>query len=59
LKKYLTSVVNQVNKAGDRKVSTFFFSRSWNHGCGGHPDMADHQVIAKELSEYLKKKMRW
>lgn len=59
LKKYLTSVVDHVTKSGDRKVHTFFFSTSWNHGCGGHPDLNDHKLIAKELSDYLKKTMAW
>jgi len=59
LKRYLTGVVNQLNSSGDRKVHSYFFSRSYNRGCGGHPDLADHELIANELSAYLKKTLGW
>jgi hypothetical protein len=25
----------------------------------GHPDLAEHQMIAKELGTFIKKKMKW
>jgi lysophospholipase L1-like esterase len=59
LKNYLTAVVQQVNTKGDRKVSKFFFSKSFNNGCGGHPDLADHQQIASELTAYLRSFLQW
>ena len=59
LKNYLTAVVNHVNKTGDRKVDRFFFSRQFNNGCGGHPDLSDHLMIAEELSAFIQKKMKW
>ncbi len=59
LKNYLTGIVNHVNKQGDRRVDKFFFSRAFNNGCGGHPDMKDHVIFAEELSGYVKNKMRW
>jgi lysophospholipase L1-like esterase len=59
LKKYLTAIVAKVNSEGDKNVTCYFFSRSWNNGCGGHPDLAQHTEIAKELAAYIKKLKKW
>jgi hypothetical protein len=59
LKNYLTGIVSHVNAKGDRKVQKFLFSKSFNNGCGGHPDLNDHQQIANELTAYLKKSFNW
>jgi lysophospholipase L1-like esterase len=59
LKRYLTGVVNAAQASGDKAVSKFFFSRSYNSGCDNHPDLAEHQLIAAELSAYLKSTLSW
>jgi lysophospholipase L1-like esterase len=59
LKRYLTAITNNLNIAGDKKVSKFFFSRSYNKGCGGHPDITEHQLIANELTAYIKQLKSW
>jgi hypothetical protein len=59
LKKYLNGIVESINKEGDKKVYRYFFLRQYNHGCGGHPDLDQHKVIAAELTDYLKKIERW
>lgn len=59
LKQYLTIIVNTVHKNGDKNVTSFFFSRSYNSGCDSHPNLAEHQLIANELTAYLKKLMQW
>ena len=59
LKTNLTHVVDIAHLEGDKNVHTFFFSRSYNGGCGGHPDLAQHQLIARELSGYLKSTLGW
>jgi lysophospholipase L1-like esterase len=59
LKTNLTAIVDRVNRAGDPNVHTFSFSRSYNAGCGGHPDMAQHQLIAGELARYLSDTLHW
>ncbi len=59
MKNYLTGIVNHVHLAGDIKVSTFFFSRGFNSGCGGHPDLDEHQLIAGELTAYIKNTLGW
>ena len=50
----MTRVVDRCHTAGDAKVSSFFFSRQYHRGCGGHPDLIDHQQIAQELTGYLR-----
>jgi hypothetical protein len=59
LKKCLTGIVSHFNTAGDDKVSSFFFSQSYNSGCGGHPDVAQHQLIADELEPFLRQTLGW
>ena len=59
LKDYLTTVVNTINQNGDKKVSKYFFSRSYNSGCDAHPNLAEHELIAKELTAYLRQLMHW
>jgi hypothetical protein len=59
LKKYITGVVAYVQAQGDQRVDKFFFSRGFNQGCGGHPDLEDHVLMAGELTPWLKNKMGW
>ena len=59
LKNQITAVVHYFNKQKDKKISKYFFSRSFTSGCDYHPDLNEHQLIAAELTAYLKKIMRW
>ncbi|WP_201783369.1 hypothetical protein, partial [Hymenobacter sp. AT01-02] len=59
LQRYLTSIVAQTNAAGDAAVHKFFFSRSYTSGCDSHPSVAEHQLIAAELTAYLKRRLGW
>jgi lysophospholipase L1-like esterase len=59
LKNYLTGIVNHVQSKGDKRIDKYFFSRSFNNGCGGHPDMKDQEMIASELTAFLRSKMKW
>jgi len=58
-KRYLGGVVAAMRQTGDQKVSSYFFSQRFSHGCGGHPDLKEHGLIAAELAGYLKKLMGW
>ena len=58
-KNYISGVQQFFNSNGDNKVSHYFFSRSFNDGCGGHPSMAQHALIADELTTYLKQLKSW
>ncbi|TWI99371.1 GDSL-like lipase/acylhydrolase family protein [Mucilaginibacter frigoritolerans] len=59
LQRYLTAITNNLNAAGDKRVSKYFFSRQYHNGCGGHPDLADHELIANELTAYIKQLKGW
>lgn len=37
----------------DKPVATFFFEPMEAHGCSGHPSVADHQILAKELEPFF------
>ncbi len=59
MKKTLTAVKKKMNSEGDKKVATYFFSKQYHNGCDNHPDLAEHQQIAKELTAAVKKIMHW
>jgi len=59
LKRYITAITNNLNASGDKKVTKYFFSRQYHNGCGGHPDMAEHELIANELTAYIKQLKGW
>lgn len=58
LNKFVTAVKKNISKE-DKKVSTYFFQKRYNHGCDNHPNLQEHQQIAAELSRYIKIKMKW
>jgi hypothetical protein len=59
MKRSLASIVKTVNDNGDKKVTRYFFSKQYHNGCDSHPDLAEHQQIAKELTAFIKKTMTW
>ncbi|MBS1510292.1 MAG: acetyl xylan esterase [Bacteroidetes bacterium] len=59
LKQQISGVVRYMQGKGDKKISSLFFSRSYNGGCDYHPSVEEHQLIAKELTAYLQKLMHW
>ena len=59
LKRYLTAITGYLNARGDAKVYKYFFSKQYHNGCGGHPDLADHKLIADELTGYIKQLKGW
>jgi len=59
LHRYLTGITAYMNDHGDKKVSKYFFSRQYHNGCGGHPDMDDHKLIADELTAYIRQLKNW
>lgn len=59
MKAYLTGIVGYITAQGDKNVHSFYFSRSYNGGCGGHPNLSEHEAIANELSPYLKTLLHW
>ena len=59
MEKTLNAIVKKMNNNGDKKVTSYFFSRQYHNGCDSHPDLAEHQLIAKELTTFIRKKMKW
>lgn len=59
MKDSLTQIAAEMNRGGDKRVRAFLFSRGFNSGCGGHPSVAEHQLIAGELAGFLKTTLRW
>lgn len=57
LKKYILGIEASFNKGSN--VHHYFYSRRFHSGCGDHPDMAEHQLMAKELSAYIKQLEMW
>jgi len=37
----------------DKRIATFFFQPMDPHGCGGHPNVADHEIMAEELTPFF------
>ncbi|MES2417704.1 MAG: SGNH/GDSL hydrolase family protein [Bacteroidota bacterium] len=59
LQKYISAVIAYLSTQGEENTGYYFFSKSYNDGCGGHPSVNNHQAIAAELTAYLKKTMKW
>jgi hypothetical protein len=59
MENYLTGIVNYEQNNGVKDIHPFFFSKGFNSGCDSHPDLAEHKIIADELTIYLKKTMNW
>lgn len=59
LKKSIRIVTNKMHEAGDHNVSFYFFKKRYDNGCNDHPNLAQHQLMADELSAYLKALMHW
>jgi hypothetical protein len=59
MKKTLAAVVGIMNREGDKRIAYFLFSKQYNHGCDWHPNVEEHQAIARELIPFMKKTMNW
>jgi lysophospholipase L1-like esterase len=59
LQRYINGIAAYVNANGDKKVYKYFFSKQYNNGCGGHPDLDQHRQIADELTTCIKQIKGW
>lgn len=59
LSNYLDGIVQYCRAQGETKIAMHTFQKSYNAGCGAHPDKAQHMQIADELAAYLKQVMKW
>jgi hypothetical protein len=53
------AVLRSLQNDGEHNIATFSFKNSYQKGCGSHPSIAEHQEIAKELTGFIKQKMKW
>jgi lysophospholipase L1-like esterase len=60
LERCLRAVKEKVDASStsDKKVAIYFFQPMQAHGCGGHPSVEDHAILAKELVPFFKKLLR-
>jgi hypothetical protein len=59
MKATITSVQKSMKKNGDKKVYTYIFNKQYSSGCDYHPSLDEHKLIAKELTAFVKKVMKW
>jgi hypothetical protein len=57
LENCLVTIKSQVDAAypSDKHVELFFFAPMNAHGCGGHPSVEDHKILAGELQPFFQK----
>lgn len=59
MRKTLSSIVQYMKRTGDKKIVAYFFSKQYHNGCDGHPDLAEHELIAGELTAFIRKTFGW
>lgn len=58
--RYLTAIITQMRDVEkDAKIHKYIFSDAWSSGCSGHPNAAQHRIIADELLPVVKNVMDW
>jgi len=58
-KKYLTGILAAMHNTGEANLYSYWFSKTYMGGCGNHPNLAEHQLLAEELTSYLKRLKKW
>lgn len=60
LQRCLKAVKNKVDSSHPSKkpVALFFFQPMQARGCGGHPNVEDHEILAKELEPFFKELLK-
>ena len=58
-KEMLNAVRTELSRSGIKKIHTYFFKKRYHNGCGDHPDLTEHQAIAKELETAISTVMSW
>jgi len=59
LRNSLKSVLGTIKTAGDNKLAMHVFEKSYTGGCDYHPSVEEHALIANELTEVIRKWMKW
>ena len=53
------AIAREMNRRGDAKVFAYHVTKTYVAGCNDHPNMEEHSLIADELTDYLKKLLKW
>jgi len=59
MKATIGSVQRSMNSSGDREVYSYVFNKQYSSGCDYHPSLDEHKLIARELTAFIKKIMKW
>lgn len=59
MKASLISIENMMRKKGDKNIHHYIFNKQYSSGCDYHPSLDEHQLIATELTSFIKKIMNW
>jgi hypothetical protein len=56
LQRCLTAVKTNIDKSyhSGKRVALYFFKPMHARGCGGHPNLEDHAILAEELTPFFK-----
>jgi lysophospholipase L1-like esterase len=58
-KSYISAISRTLNNAGDKNIYPFFVSRRYHSGCGDHPSLMEHRLIAAELTAFIAQIKKW
>ncbi len=61
VKRYVKKASDIFRKKYDQKIDTFYLSTAKENdlGCDYHPNVKMHQIMAKELTAFMKAKLNW
>ncbi len=59
MQKSIATVLKELKAKGETKVYAYTFRQRYNNGCDNHPSLAEHELIAAELTSFIKKTMNW
>ncbi|MDR6339327.1 hypothetical protein HNQ91_002378 [Filimonas zeae] len=60
LKRCIAAVKSEIDAAypNNKPVAVFYFAPMEPHGCTGHPNVADHRIMAAQLKPFFKKLLK-
>jgi hypothetical protein len=58
-KRYISGVLGAMHATGENNLYSYHFAKTYIGGCSNHPSLTEHQLIADELTAYLRKLKKW
>ncbi len=59
LRSTLSSICGELHRQGEHQVYHYVFEKQYKSGCDSHPDVNDHEQIAKEVATQIQSVMNW